>query len=273
MGISPEKLDQIAQIIYKRTGLFLQRRDKDKIKKFLEDSMSKGLVRDLNKYVSTLETNTNNLNKLLDVVTINETFFFRHQGQFKIIEKELLPKLFKEKASVKLWSAACSTGEEPYTLAIVALEVMEKMKIKRSVQIIANDISQEAINKAIKGEYSNYSIRMVPPELLNKYFVKTPEGKYRIKEQVKALVKFRLLSITEERHMKQIGNKVDIAMCRNVLIYFDPPARKKALELIVMNLNVGGYLFLGPSESARGMVKNLKLVLFPGAIAYMKVEQ
>ncbi len=272
MRVSPQALDKISSIIYKKAGLFLQRRDKDKIVRFLEGELKKGTIKSVDSFIKSLETSQNQMNKLLDVVTINETYFFRHKSHFDVMEKELLPKLFKEKASVKMWSAACSTGEEPYTMAIVALEVMERLKTKRSVQIIANDISQEALAKAREGVYSDYSIRFVPPKLLEKYFTKTPDGKYRISQRVKSLVQFRLMSLTDERQMRTIGNRVDIAMCRNVLIYFDTESRAKAIRLIVENLNPGGYLFLGPSESARNVVRNLKIVLFPGAIVYVKEQ-
>ncbi len=270
--IQDRDAERIAGIVYERSGIYLQRKDWLKIKKFLEQKIASGEVKTAEDLIQKLKSSRKLLNDLLDAVTINETYFFRHKSQFDVIEKELLPKLFKEKPSVKMWSAACSTGEEPYTMAIVAKLVMERMGVRKFVKIVANDVSQEAIDKAKEGIYNRYSVRYVPKEILSKFFTKTPDGKYAISEEIKKMVDFRLLSITDERDMRSIGNRVDIAMCRNVLIYFDTESKRKALKLITENLLVGGYLFLGPSESARGVVENLKVVLFPGAIAYTRVK-
>ncbi len=264
------ELQEIAKIVYQKSGIYLQRKDWDKIKKFVEKKIEQKEARSVKDITSKLSVSRALINELLDAVTINETYFFRHKSQFDVMEREILPNLFREKAAVRLWSAACSTGEEPYTMAIVARMVMEKLKTTRTVRIIANDISQEALQKAKEGVYDSYSVRYVPRELLSRFFTKRPDGKYQISPEIKRMVDFKLLSITDERDMRSIGNRIDVAMCRNVLIYFDQQAKKKALELITGNLNRGGYLFLGPSESARGLVPNLKIVLFPGAIAYMK---
>ncbi|NPA15205.1 MAG: protein-glutamate O-methyltransferase CheR [Deferribacteres bacterium] len=270
MEISYKELDEISKIIYRTSGLYLQKRDKDKLLKYIEKKLAEGRFRSLEHFKKELEHSKSVLYEVFDVLTINETFFFRHKSHFNILEKEILPKLFKEKQSVKLWSAACSTGEEPYSMAITALEVMEKLKIKKTVRVIANDISQKVLKVAQEGVYGSYAIRFVPPDILKKYFIKQPDGKYKISPKVKSMVRFMHLSLTDEAGMKRIGNDIDVVFCRNVLIYFDIESRKKALSLIHYNMNKGAYLFLGPAESARGLIKGLKIVLFPGAIVYCK---
>ena len=268
--MTDKAIDKIAEIIYRKGGIYLQRKDREKVAKFVDKKIKSGEFKSAEEIARKLETSKTLLEELFDAITVNETYFFRHKSHFDILEREILPNLFSKKSSVKLWSAACSTGEEPYTLGIVALEVLERTKARANVKILANDISKEALKKAQEGVYDKYSIRFVPPDLLRKYFTKTPDGKFKISDRVKRLVQFRLLSITDERDMRSVGNQVDVAMCRNVLIYFDTESRKKALNLIVDNLNKGGYLFLGPAESARGLVEGIKIVLFPGAIVYVK---
>ena len=269
MKVDRNLLEQLSSIIYAKAGLFLQRRDLDKLKSFIEKQISAGRFKSPQDVLREATRSRSFLNELLDVVTINETYFFRHKSHFDVLQNKILPEFFSQRGKVKLWSAGCSTGEEPYTLAIVAKEVQKSLG-RGMVQVVANDVSQEAIAKAKEGVYNQYSIRFVPPDILDRYFEKLPDGRYRVKDEVRSLVQFMLLSITSETDMARIRNMVDVAMCRNVLIYFDENSRKKALQLIADNLRIGGYLFLGPAESARGVVKNLKMVLFPGAVAYRK---
>ncbi len=270
MEISYRELEEISKIIYKNSGLYLQKRDKDKLIKYIETKLLEGKFKSVEHFKKELERSKTLLYEVFDVLTINETYFFRHKSHFDILEREILPKFFKEKENIKLWSAACSTGEEPYSMAIVALELMERLKVKKTVRVIANDISKKVLEVAQEGVYGDYALRFVPPEILRKYFIKQPGGKYKISPKVKSMVRFLHLSLTDEAGMKRLGNEVDVVFCRNVLIYFDTESRKKALSLIHYNMNKGAYLFLGPAESARGLIKGLKIVLFPGAIVYYK---
>ncbi len=270
MNIDYRELEEINRIIYRNSGLYLQKRDKDKLIKYIESKLDGGKFKSIEHFKRELIKSKHLLYEIFDVLTINETFFFRHKTHFDLLEKEILPKLFNDKERIKLWSAACSTGEEPYSMAIVALEVMEKLKVRKRVSIVANDISQKALEVAKEGVYGDYSVRFVPSDILRKYFIKQPGRKYKISPKVKSMVSFLHLSLTDELGMRRLGNEVDVVFCRNVLIYFDTESKKKALTLIHYNMNKGAYLFLGPAESARGLIKGLRIILFPGAIVYRK---
>ncbi|MBI5286533.1 MAG: protein-glutamate O-methyltransferase CheR [Deltaproteobacteria bacterium] len=186
---------------------------------------------------------------IVDILTTNETYFFREPYQLKAFSEEILPEIKTRKVnrrSLYIWSAGCSTGEEPYTLAILILE--SGMFRDWDVDIFANDISQRVLQVARSGIYSPSSFRATERIYLDRYFEPCGEGRYRVRDEVKRLVRFGYLNLLERERMNLLRS-MDVIFCRNVIIYFDLETRKKVIQNLYEKLDEGGYLLLGHSES------------------------
>jgi len=165
------------------------------------------------------------------VVTTNETSFFRDTDQLHAFESTVLPQIIKDNEKtglkkLKIWSAACSTGEEPYTLAMIILNrYLYLQNMGWEIEIYGSDISEGVINSARKGEYSGYSVRNVLPQYLDRYFTKNGSGKYAVKPEVKGMVRLSNINLFDEMKLYMLRD-MNIIFCRNVLIYFDEAAKK-----------------------------------------------
>ena len=187
---------------------------------------------------------------LIDNLTTNETYFFRETPQLHAFSEEILPELrgsLAGRKSLRIWSAGCSTGEEPYTIAILLLESGNWWR-DWQIEIIGSDINQRVLHTARKGVYKKGAHRVTDPGMLAKYFIADEKGDYRIIDRVKELVSFSYVNLLDPHKTSLIGS-VDVIFCRNVIIYFDREAKKKVIESFYHKLRDGGYLLLGHSES------------------------
>lgn len=190
------------------------------------------------------------LTALIDNLTTNETYFFRENAQLHAFSEEILPDLRERLAgrkSLRIWSAGCSTGEEPYTIAILLLESGDWWR-DWQVEIIGSDINQRVLHTARKGVYKKGAHRATDPRMLAKYFTLDEKGDYRVIDRVKELVSFSYVNLLDPHKTSLIGG-MDVIFCRNVIIYFDREAKKKVIESFYHKLRDGGYLLLGHSES------------------------
>jgi len=207
---------------------------------------------------------------VIDAMTTNETLWFRDNHPFRILQEKLLPELAESRPnqSVRIWSAACSTGQEPYSVAMITEEFRRLHPGKlRNVKITATDISKSVLDVARRGEYEMLAIgRGLSPERQKQFFTPSPDGGWQIRPQLKAMVEFRELNLLD-RYM--LG-KFDIVMCRNVLIYFSAEHKKDILTRIHDTLNPGGYLILGASESLNGLPELYEMVQCHPGIIYRK---
>ena len=196
-------------------------------------------------YSYLIKNEAKELTDFIDAVSTNETFFFREKDHFDALSQVLLPELFRQKEHINIWSAACSSGEEPYTLRIIADDIISTLG-RGKAEIIATDISHEIIDKAKTGIYKKYSTRFVPSATLNRYFQKDGEV-YKIKEAVKKGVQFKVQNLL---HDPPPDNNFDIIFCRNVMIYFDKETKQRlADDVFAEVLRPDGLLFIGHSES------------------------
>ncbi len=272
--LSEDTFRQLRDFIYEKTGIYIP----DNKKYFLENRLSRVIkeknLRSYDDYLYYLKYSATkpDIARLFDAVTTNETFFFREPQQFEVLANNLIPQIVKENAQmgrkdIKIWSAACSTGEEPYTIAMILLEKSELMNIRK--EIYASDISESVLMSARRGMYVGYSTRNIPPQYLAKYF-KDSGGIYLLSENVKSLVKFMNINLIEEREVRQLKG-IDIVFCRNVLIYFDDKAKKKVVSLIYDVLRPKGYLFIGTSESLHNITRAFRPIVINKVIVYQKV--
>jgi chemotaxis protein methyltransferase CheR len=212
-------------------------------------------------------------NKLMDLVTTNETSFFRNEPQLLSFSDEVLPLVIEEKMkergpkSLRIWSAGCSTGEEPYTLAVIVLERLKSLA-GWNVEIVANDISEQVLQRARLGEYNGITLRNIKPELLARYFSKDGEN-YKVKPEVQALVKFSHMNLNDPRKISVVAN-MDVIFCRNVMIYFTEEVKKQLVRGFYNALKPGGYFYIGHAETLHGISKAFKLVYFKNALVYQK---
>lgn len=214
---------------------------------------------------------------LLNEITIGETYFFRNQPQLDALRKIVIPKVIEAKSKSKLslhtlriWSAGCSTGEEPYTLAIMLLENAELLPGGWSVNIQATDLNQHSVQHAQKGEYGDYATRNLTPEIRNKYF-EEKDGKLVVGPRARGLVNIQRLNLLEDSAMASMRN-IDIILCCNVLIYFDTASKSRVIDNFHKSLMPEGFLLLGHSESLYGITDKFCLVHMPSATAYARWE-
>lgn len=190
---------------------------------------------------------------MINQVTTNKTDFFREPSHFSYLTTKVLPELFRSNRHIAIWSAGCSTGEEPYTLAMVMME-SEAVREGLDFSILATDISTKVLEKAKLGIYEQERIAVIDPALQHKYLLRSKDktkSLYRIVPQLRRKVQFRQLNFMESDF--GFREKMDIIFCRNVIIYFDKPTQERLLNRFCGHLSPNGYIFMGHSETLLGM--------------------
>lgn len=213
--------------------------------------------------------------RLIENLAVHETSFFRISGHFSGLQHQIFPLLLqKNHGQIRIWSAGCSTGEEPYSIVISFLETLTDqtmfMPDYSALRVIATDISPQAIRKAQEGKYSPKQVKKLQPALLDKYFI-YHDNNYYIRDALKQCVKFSVVNLVEIESVFNVP--FDIIFCRNVLIYFDRYAQAKLLSRFIEMLPYGGYLFLGDAESIHPFpeaAKHFEFVESGNAIIYQK---
>jgi chemotaxis protein methyltransferase CheR len=275
LEMSTEEFQMIRDFILERSGIYFAENKMYLVKNRLAKRMAELQIKTVRDYFYHVkyDTSMREFNKLMDLVTTNETSFYRNEPQLLSFSEEVLPLLINEKIaekgnkSIKIWSAGCSTGEEPYTLAILILERL-RSPIGWNIEIIANDISEEVLQKARLGEYNGITLRAVSPDILTKYFTKTGEM-YKVKPEVQSLVKFSHMNLNDSRKPSMVSG-MDVVFCRNVMIYFTDDVKKQLVRGFYNALRPGGYFYIGHSETLHGISKAFKLVYFKNALVYQK---
>ncbi|HTZ83590.1 MAG TPA: protein-glutamate O-methyltransferase CheR [Candidatus Acidoferrales bacterium] len=213
---------------------------------------------------------------LLNEITIGETCFFRNQPQLDALRQIVFPKILEAKAKLpfrrlRIWSAGCSTGEEPYTLGMLILEEAQKQLRDWTIEILATDLNERSLAHAKNAVYGTYSTRNVTQYYRQKYFA--PSGdQLQVQQPVQALVNFSRLNLSDDSRMIFMKS-LDVVFCCNVLIYFDLASKRRVIQHFYNNLLPHGYLFLGHSESLYGVTDDFRLVHLPGATAYVRGER
>ncbi len=261
--------EDLRLFIYQKSGIFFEKSKEylltNRLKKRL-DALNMSTFEEYLRYIKSA-SGQKEMTNLFDAITINETYFFRHIKQIEAIKDAIVDELLKNKRSINIWSAACSSGEEPYTIVIA---LMEKYGQNIPARILGSDISKEILDKAKEGVYGEYALKELNSNMKRKYFDTIAPGKYKIKDFVKRKCIFKNINLMEERSLRSVG-KMDLILCRNVLIYFDSKSRQKVIDTFYNNiLNPNGYLMLGATESISRLNTKFKLCHFKMAIAYQK---
>ncbi|MCC7407889.1 MAG: protein-glutamate O-methyltransferase CheR [Phycisphaeraceae bacterium] len=274
LTMSPAQFEKLRKIVYERSGIWFQ----DTKKYVLETRLSRRLEElefdDFDQYLMFLTVGPyreDEFQEMFNRITINETSFFRNEPQLDVFEKQVLPKLIETRRPTKklrIWSAACSSGEEPYTLAIQVHRTLGVRLSDWTVEILGTDISEKVLLMAQAGKYVSYSIRSMNPLVLQRYF-KEHEGGYQIDPTIQSMVHFELLNLKESLASKRFG-MFDVIFCRNVLIYFDDKMKTQVARMFHDQLAPDGHLFIGHSESLRYTDVPFEPMPVPQAFAYVK---
>jgi len=258
--VKPEDFDLFSSIVKQRSGLVLTREKAYLLESRLLPVARKYNLKLLEDMANMIRTKRDEamLNAITEAMTTNESFFFRDQKPFIQFQKVLLPQLLASRAAkkhIRIWSAAASSGQEAYSLAMICAEEAAKLQGWK-IDILGTDLSKEMIDRAKSGIYSQFEVqRGLPVTMLMKYFQQQSGDKWQIKENIRQMVQFREANLLHD--FGPIG-VFDIIYCRNVLIYFDPPTKKRVLEAMVNVLAPDGTILLGGAETVLGLTDRLK---------------
>ena len=271
ISLADTTFTHLRDYIYERSGIYISDTKKYLIETRVARILQENKFNNFEDYFQFIKYGSNgkDISRLLDAVTTNETYFFREMEQFNVLTFGIVPKLLEQKKdlkNVKIWSAACSTGEEPYTISMM---LMEKLKRPEYFEIYASDISERALSSAKEAVYSSYSVRNTPDPYLIKYF-STSEQSYALDFSVKKNVRFMNVNLMDENKTRAFRG-MDVIFCRNVLIYFDNKAKQKAVANLYNSLNPGGYLFVGTSESLHNVTRAFRPNIMNKVVAYQKL--
>ncbi len=253
--------------IYDESGIHFSGTNRPILESRIKERLKIKKIETPREYYNLILQDKNELSTLLDSVTTNLTKFFRNASHFEALRNKVLPEIIERKKDtkkIKIWSAGCSTGEEPYSILITLLDLLQDYS-KWKIKIIASDISLKSLFIAREGYYSKERCENIDKRSLTKYFDKVGNG-YKIKQYLKNMIKFDYHNLKYDNGERDI----DIIFCRNVIIYFDRPAQESVIKRFYACLNENGYLYIGHSESLFGMKTGFVFHKIENACVYRK---
>ena len=232
---------EFIEAVYQLTKIDLNSYKERQMKRRIDALITRNQMKSYTEFVKALRTNKDLLEEFVSYLTINVSEFFRNPEQWKILEQEVIPMLIKANGNkLKIWSAACSTGEEPYSLVMMLAKYLPLDKI----HIIATDIDKQILEKAQMGLYQEKYLKGLPNEYLDKYFSKVNEQTLQIAPQIKKCVEFKQHDLLKDSY----HTGCDLILCRNVMIYFTEEAKTIIYQKFHQSLKTGGVLFVGSTE-------------------------
>ncbi len=275
VAISDKDFELLRDFIYNICGMYFHISKKYFLESRLARRMDATGVKTHADYYLLLKSprGTEELKYLMDEITTNETYFFRNVPQLNAMENKLLPEIVEAKnkmgfRKLRIWSAASSSGEEAYTMAMILLEKRATLLKDWIIEIVGTDINETVVAQAKEGVYNAYSVRNIPDMYKRKY-IREDNGKFILAPEVKKFVTFNKLNLYDDSKMIFMKS-FDFIFCANVLIYFDTASKSKVVQHFYNNLQPYGYFFVGQSESLHGVNDKFKTVHFPGGFAYKK---
>ncbi|HON88368.1 MAG TPA: protein-glutamate O-methyltransferase CheR [Spirochaetia bacterium] len=262
--LSDADFELYRKLIYDESGIHFSATNRAILESRLAERLREKKLQNLREYYQIIISDKDELKLLLDSVTTNLTRFFRNQGHFDALEHYVIPELMKQKKDkvIKIWSAGCSTGEEPYSIAML---LEDKLSMGWTYQITASDISLKSLMVGKEGFYPETRIQGVPEPYLERFFEKLPNG-FQVKESIKSKITFDYHNLKHDASQRNL----DIVFCRNVLIYFDEAAQKATVERFWQAMADKSFLFIGHSESLFGMNTKFEFVKTDWTCLYRK---
>jgi chemotaxis protein methyltransferase CheR len=269
---SEEDLKRLCDFLYRRTGMVFNESKRYYVQRRLDDRMHATQTASFESYFAHLRTDAaDEIEHFINAFTINETYFFREDYQLQCLTRDLLRERLEAtggRGSVRIWSAPCSTGEEPYSVAIWLLENWPHVD-DHEIEIVGSDIDTRVIEIAREGVYAKRALMRLSAELVDRYFHREGEESWRILDDLRESVRFTPVNLLDAAQTRVHG-LFDIIFCRNVLIYFDDASRRLAADNLFENLAPGGFICLGHSESMSRISPLFEVRRFGDAIVYQK---
>jgi chemotaxis protein methyltransferase CheR len=274
--MSGSLFETIRKYIYENAGIYFQ----DNKKYFLESRLQRRMnclgIKTFDEYFDLLRFGTGGTAEkryFYEAITINETFFFRNQPQLDALASTIFPEIINIKNAsgknkIRIWSAACSSGEEAYSIAMIFHDLIKPRNSNFELEVVGTDINTAVVDTANQGIYREYSIRNTPQYYLKKYF-RSNNGSFEVAPEIKKMASFKNMNLYDNSAMRMMVG-FDVIFCANVLIYFDQASKIKVISNLYNSLNKGGYLYIGYSETLHGISKAFKLVSFPNTVGYKK---
>ena len=259
--ISSEEYQQFCALIYEKSGISLG----DKKQALVTSRLSKRLhalnVSTFSAYYDLLtgDSNGDEFVQMMDLISTNKTDFFREPKHFDFLRERILPELAQAKR-IRIWSSACSSGEEPYTIAMTLFDGVAN-PAEWDFKILASDLSTRVLAKAGAGVYDSERVYDVPPDTVRRHFLRgheSSDGLFKVKRHLAEMIRFRRINLMDPEF--PIKSPLDLIFCRNVMIYFDRPTQETLVNKFHRYLKPGGYLFIGHSESLQWVKHSFKLL-------------
>lgn len=275
VAMTQDTFHRLRAMIYAKSGLEFPESKKYLLESRLKQRLANTHCRTYEEYFNYLRFDPNRDKELIELfncVTTNETYFFRDHTQIDCFRQLILPHAIKEREknrTLRMWCAGCSSGEEPFTLAMVVAEEFPSLA-GWNIEILATDISEHILALARRGVYGPYSVRNVPPTYLRKYFAAS-EGQYTVGPTLRKMVKFSSVNLFDSVQMRAFRD-IDVIFCRNVLIYFDQEAKRKIVTSFYDALLDSGVLVIGFSESLSGVNRLFRPLPWNKTVVYGKAS-
>jgi chemotaxis protein methyltransferase CheR len=269
-GITAEELNLICAFLYRRTGMLFE----EKKRYYIDRRIAATGTRSFPAYFAYLQSKEREAELLVNSFTVNETYFYREEHQLLCLGRDLLPATVANRKPgdlVRIWSVPCSTGEEPYSIAIWLLENWALVDAYH-IEIVGSDIDTRAVEDAKAGYFGERSLSRLSKNVVEQYFEPPQDGTRRLIQDLRESVRFTQVNLVDETSMAAQG-RFDIVFCRNVLIYFDEASRQIAADTLYDALQPGGFICLGHTESMTRISKRFTTRRFDDAIVYQRPEK
>ena len=273
-----DKLYQLSEFLSKATALYFPKDQWHNLEQKIISAAKEFDFTDAVKFIDWLVTRHLNINEmeiLTSHLTTTETYFWRENDVFNALEKNILPELIRSRQNkeknIRIWSAGCSTGEEPYSIAMALHRTIQNIK-EWNITLLATDINPRILRKAQRGSYGKWSFRGVPDWLINDYFISDGKGAYELLPEIKKMVDFQYLNLAECSFPSPLNNTnaMDIIFCRNVMMYFSPEKSEQVSNAFSHSLIDNGHFIVSSSELSFPFLSRFRTVNFPNSIVYQK---
>lgn len=261
LAISAEEFERFRTLIYDESGIALNDQKQGLVASRLSKRLRQLGLSSFSEYYDELmrDPQREEFTRMLDLISTNKTDFFREPRHFDFLRDEILPELTQEK-TMRIWSSACSSGEEPYTIAMTLYDGVSDPS-QWDFKVLATDLSTRVLAKAAAGIYDEERVRDVPSDTVRRHFLRgrgDREGQLKVKPHLVSMIRFRRLNLMDEQY--PIKSPLDLIFCRNVMIYFDRPTQERLVNKFYRYLKPGGHLFIGHSESLQWVNHPFKTV-------------
>jgi chemotaxis protein methyltransferase CheR len=271
-ALTEEEFRRLCEFLYRRTGMVFTEAKRYYVERRVTERMSATQSGSFGSYFARLRSDAQGeIELFVNAFTVNETYFYREDHQLSCLTHDLLAARLEHRRNagpIRIWSVPCSTGEEPYSIAIWLLENWALVD-KYEIEIVGSDIDTEVLALAREGVYGKRALMRLSPQLIEKYFAEGARETWKILDDLRESVRFTTANIVEAAETRPHG-QFDVIFCRNVLIYFDDASRRTAAENLYENLHPGGFICLGHTESMSRISPLFEVARFADAIVYQR---